>query len=292
MRFAIERISPQRAAELLQGNFDNRKLDKAKVKQWASEMTQGRWRLTSQTIAIAADGRVVDGQHRLHACVDSGVTIETAMVYDADPTTFGIVDVGKTRTGNDIWGLAGMSAPNVAAIAKVVYLYFEHSEILDWHNYGRVPNDRILEWCKKMEACEIIRKAACLESKFRKDIKGLSSVIGASLAIYAIEGGVPLETTWDKVYGRLLKMVGLSEGEPVYALSRIINKRDTTTSIREGNPFRTKNNSGTNVARTRLSVLLRVIADQLNGKERVQYALSDGQTLILPSVALRKELAA
>ena len=292
MRFAIETISPQRAAELLQGNFDNRKLDKAKVKQWASEMSQGRWRLTSQTIAIAADGRVVDGQHRLHACVDSGVTIQTAMVYDADPTTFGIVDVGKTRTGNDIWGLAGMSAPNVAAIAKVVYLYFEHSEISDWHNYGRVPNDRILGWCKEMEACEIIRKAANLESKFRKDIKGLSSVIGASLAIYAIEGGVPLETTWEKVYDRLLKMVGMSEGEPVYALSRIINKRDTTSSIREGNPFRTKNNSGPNVQRTRLSVLLRVIADQLNGKERVQYALTDGQALIVPSVALRRELAA
>ena len=66
----------------------------------------------------------------------SGVIIQPAMVYDADPTTFGIVDVGKTRTGNDIWGLAGMSAPNVAAIAKVVYLYFEHSEITDWHNYG------------------------------------------------------------------------------------------------------------------------------------------------------------
>ena len=45
------------------------------------------------------------------------------------------------------------------------------------------------QWCY-MEACEIIRKAANLESKFRKDIKGLSSVIGASLAIYAIEGGV------------------------------------------------------------------------------------------------------
>jgi len=292
MRFAIETISPQRAAELLQGNFDNRKLDKAKVKQWASEMSQGRWRLTSQPIAIAADGRVVDGQHRLHACVDSGVTIQTAIAYDADPSTFGVIDVGKTRTGNDIWGLAGMSAPNVAAIAKVVYLYFEHSEILDWQNHGRVPNDRILDWCKTMEACEIIRKAAHLEQKFRKDIKGLSSVVGASLAIYAIEGGVPLETTWEKVYDRLLKMVGMSEGEPVYALSRIINKRDTTTSIREGNPFRTKNNSGPNVARTRLSVLLRVIADQLNGKERVQYALTDGQTLIVPSVALDKELAA
>ena len=35
MRFAIETISPQRAAELLQGNYDNRKLDKAKVNQWA-----------------------------------------------------------------------------------------------------------------------------------------------------------------------------------------------------------------------------------------------------------------
>lgn len=292
MRFTTETITPKRAAELLVGNTDNRKLDKNKVKQWAAEMTAGRWRLTSQTIAIATSGRVVDGQHRLHACVESGVTIETAMAYDADESTFGIVDVGKTRTGTDIWGLAGMSAPNVAAIAKVVYLYFEQSETVDWQNIGRVPHDRILEWCQQKDACETIRRAAQFEGKFRKEIKGLSSVIGASLAIYELEGLVPIETTWEKVYERMLKMVGISEGEPIYALSRIINKRDTTGAIREGNPFRTKNNSGINVARTRLSVLLRVIADQLNGRERSAYVLTDGQRLITPSQALEGEFAA
>ena len=31
------------------------------------EMTQGGGFLTNQTIAIAADGRAADGQHRLHA---------------------------------------------------------------------------------------------------------------------------------------------------------------------------------------------------------------------------------
>lgn len=58
-------ISPEQAAKWLERNDNNRNVNVAKVKKMAKDMREGHWDTTHQGIAIASDGTLVDGQHRL-----------------------------------------------------------------------------------------------------------------------------------------------------------------------------------------------------------------------------------
>ena len=60
-------ISPEQAAKWLERNDNNRNVNVAKVKKMAKDMREGHWDTTHQGIAIASDGTLVDGQHRLLA---------------------------------------------------------------------------------------------------------------------------------------------------------------------------------------------------------------------------------
>ncbi|MFF3864088.1 hypothetical protein [Streptomyces sp. NPDC002209] len=62
-----------------------------------SAMLAGEYLLTHQPVAFDALGRLIDGQHRLAAVVQSGVTVQMWVIIGADPDTFGVVDTGLAR---------------------------------------------------------------------------------------------------------------------------------------------------------------------------------------------------
>src|SRR5690606_16390953 len=69
-------ITPALADVMLRYNDANRPLSAATVRKYARQMGEGRWRLTKQPIIFSKSHKLLDGQHRLHACVESGVTIQ------------------------------------------------------------------------------------------------------------------------------------------------------------------------------------------------------------------------
>lgn len=271
-RFEETTLTPELAEKLLQGNTGNRKLDKAKVAQWTREIEHLRWRLTNETIAIAKDGRVVDGQHRLHAVVKAQKPIRVVICWDADPDTFGVINIGKVRTGNDIWGIAGHTSTNAAASAKLVYLYENHRQDADWHNKGRLSADLILRWCQQQDIVDVISRAAYRERDFGKQIKSVGACVGASLSLIEIhsKGRLTCDEVYKKVFEPVVTCLGLQEGMPSYVLNRILNNRDSKSGKEAGNPFRT-GIFGPNVQRSRLGILLRVILDTYNNVERKVY---------------------
>ncbi len=63
MKTAIETITPEIAKALLVGNYCNRAIRKSRVEQLTNDIKVGRWQVTHQGIAIAENGRLLDGQH-------------------------------------------------------------------------------------------------------------------------------------------------------------------------------------------------------------------------------------
>lgn len=77
-RVQIMQITPQMAGNWLERNHPaNRKLRPNKVRQYAADMRLNRWHLSTQVIAFDADKQVCNGQHTLHAVVESGCTVST-----------------------------------------------------------------------------------------------------------------------------------------------------------------------------------------------------------------------
>lgn len=67
-------IDAASAREMLENRANNRRISPSRVSIYAQHMSTGTWTLTHQGICLDANGRVNDGQHRLSAVVESGVS--------------------------------------------------------------------------------------------------------------------------------------------------------------------------------------------------------------------------
>lgn len=98
MHSCVELIGPAEARAILAENRGNRPLAESRVKALASMILSGDWQTTHQGIAIAEDGRLLDGQHRLNAIIRAGVPVRIMVTRDMDAGTFAVMDRGGTRT--------------------------------------------------------------------------------------------------------------------------------------------------------------------------------------------------
>lgn len=105
-------VTPEMAVKLLNGNEDNRKLRPSVVREYAIYMQSGQWRENGETIAITKKGTLLNGQHRLHAVIASGVSVKMVFVTleatdgKGELTALGIIqDRGSVRNHSDISGV-------------------------------------------------------------------------------------------------------------------------------------------------------------------------------------------
>jgi hypothetical protein len=97
-------IHPQMAQVMLSTSTGNRKLRSNHVKRLAEAMLRGEWRITSQGIGFDVTGALRDGHHRLHAIVQSGVSVEMTVVLGLSTTAYQVTDVGMRRTYAELVG--------------------------------------------------------------------------------------------------------------------------------------------------------------------------------------------
>lgn len=103
---SIEEITPEIAEQYLELNYkSNRPLKQVSVNQLARDMSEGKFILNpSAPIIFTEDGTLIDGQHRLWACVQCGCPFKTFVVRGADEKTYDVIDIGNTRSVADVIG--------------------------------------------------------------------------------------------------------------------------------------------------------------------------------------------
>jgi hypothetical protein len=131
MVFSEEIVTPQRAESILDtANFGNRKLDSNRVALYAKAMRTGKWKLSADTLKFDSNNRLQDGQHRLWAVIEAGIPITFAVIRNADPNTFDVLDTGKGRRVTQVLGLMGVTnGGHMASIGKRVLLYDEGKDV-------------------------------------------------------------------------------------------------------------------------------------------------------------------
>ena len=95
-------VTPALAAEWLHANLANRPLRATRVASFAEQMAQGRWVLTTDAIGVDTSGRLLNGQHRLSAIVQSGVAVLMVVARGLPPKAMDAIDLGLKRTLGDI----------------------------------------------------------------------------------------------------------------------------------------------------------------------------------------------
>ena len=228
MNSKVITITPEMAKDMLERNMkNNRRVSKETVMRYARIMKAGGWNLTHQGIAFDTNGKLIDGQHRLHAIVQANVPVELLVTNGVEHIAGEAftIDAGLRRTTLNIMQISG--------IEDVVYKNTSNyiSSYIRW----KIPGKRTAS------AAEIISyidrhytDIAELYSMTRTDLgnsktRRIPSLIGAALlgAIYRGENQDALEK-FCQVY-RKNDVVGCEN----YCAKHALNIRDYVRDHRD-----------------------------------------------------------
>jgi hypothetical protein len=114
----ILNITPEMAAQMLAQNPENRPIKRKWVEKLARDMASGHWQVNGDAIRLNGDGSLIDGQHRLSACVESGVPFTSLVISGLPHDVRATIDGGVKRTYGD--RLAMRNVPNSNLVASAV----------------------------------------------------------------------------------------------------------------------------------------------------------------------------
>lgn len=141
-------ITPKQSAEWLAGQDKsfNRSLRPRLVQRYTRDMKAGRWAVNGEPIVFDRKGRLVNGWHRLHACVAAGVPFRSAVVFGVEPEVFDTYDSGGGRSSRDVLQIAGVADSTVVApLCKWIWRHEQGDGDPFKITGGRVPTIRELE---------------------------------------------------------------------------------------------------------------------------------------------------
>jgi hypothetical protein len=124
---AVMEVTPALARAWLMTNVGNRPASSAHVKKIQKAITEGRWKLTGDPIRFSESGKLIDGQHRLQAIVNSGVTVRAVVMHGLQDSIFDVIDIGKGRGRSDLLcidiGLPVETSKILGTAASIAYDY-------------------------------------------------------------------------------------------------------------------------------------------------------------------------
>lgn len=134
MKTAIKTITPEWAKSILETkNHRNRPLSETFVSRLARDIKCGAFVTTHQGLAFDENGDLLDGQHRLAACVLANTPITLPVTTGIELrhklngsfiNTFELIDAGKPRAVGQMLNMAGYPNGNkVAAAVKAAILF-------------------------------------------------------------------------------------------------------------------------------------------------------------------------
>lgn len=137
----IVNITPKGAQKFLDEEPDgqpNRAVNQGHVAWLAKQMKDGSWKLNGESIIVGSNHALLDGRHRLHAVIQSGVTIRTLLIRGVDPLLFHTIDTGKQRGVADILTIAGFKHSKVqATVARMLFRLREKPDSIFHSDSGR-----------------------------------------------------------------------------------------------------------------------------------------------------------
>lgn len=109
VQFEKKLITPELAKEMLASNEGNRKLKLSAVEKYAKEIKSGFWKEdTGEVIKISKSGKVLDGQHRLHAIIKADTALNLHICSGLEDEIFKVIDTGVSRNSNDVFAISGI----------------------------------------------------------------------------------------------------------------------------------------------------------------------------------------
>jgi hypothetical protein len=208
---SLETITPVIAREMLKLNTNNRRLDPEEVLYLSGAMSRREWVVNGETISFDTDEILVDGQHRLHAVVASGVSIETLVIRDLPTSARDVVGQERVRKLSEQLAVEGFERSVYLASAVNNLHRFTGEEI----RKGRGIRPSANQALERLRQSPELQESVALVSVIPREI-GFGPV-GVLATMHFLFRQVDPEPT-DQFFTSLIDGEGLAVGDPILLL--------------------------------------------------------------------------
>ena len=220
-------VTPDYAQELLKKNDRNRGISKYVLGNYVADMKLDRWKDSASQIQISSEGSLLNGQHRLHAVVESGRSQYFTITKGLESETQDVMDLGKTRTVADALSIRGVKNWHMVAASIRLHYGWQTGTPIKTFEGGRTGRTKaqeielILQEKDKIPMLgEVMNMASRATSAFRP-------LTGASVGAFLIESVMLPPGTWEYARNFIEQVTTgerLFDRDPILVLRNRLNK--------------------------------------------------------------------
>lgn len=246
----VQNVTPEDAKRWLGVNSHNRHLSDRRIDILAAAIKRGEWELNGEAIKFDEDGKLLDGQHRLHAIIKADKGVQMVIVRGLAPIAQETMDTGKKRSIADVLTLRGI--PTAHMLGSALRSYWRYKQDGEFHSggirYAPTNQELIALWEKNPGLLESVKTIGRLSQR-----SPLKTPTGARAIHYVVAEKHGVEVA-DDFFEKLYDFgYGGPKTDPVIALrKRLLDSegvRDTMHS------------------RVKLALMVKAINAYLNGEE-------------------------
>ena len=212
MNTIIQDVTPLMAAAWLLKNDNNRNIRPALVDRLKRDMSAGLWKSNGETIKFDCVGNLIDGQHRLMACVASAVTLKSVVVVRGiDLDCYLTIDTGQLKSFSDVIGSRGeRNATTLAGAARLIVIWDNGK--LSFNASPMTPSSQ--EMISVVEKYESLRDVANYVASRR--IHGMTTSMAGLIGLSASLAGQ--WERFDLFYDRVRRGESITKTDPEFLL--------------------------------------------------------------------------
>ncbi|AUH68485.1 hypothetical protein [Gordonia sp. YC-JH1] len=221
---SIETITPEIAERYLTKNTHNRNVREVRVNAYAADMENGDWKWNGEAIKFAEDGTLLDGQHRLHAIVRSGITVQMLVIRDLPKSTQHTMDTGANRKFSDVLKLRGEEHyVGLAAAVRGVYLWNQGFRTFGGGSRSSVSNSVLLH---ELDRNPWLRDVVPLLTRVSHNA---FLPIQVSAAIFHACSNIEPDDATD-FFEKLSHGIDQNVDQPIFTLAKLLQKNRSNTT--------------------------------------------------------------
>ena len=228
MNAEILTVTPEMAEDWLRSNHKNRGLTRKYVRRYARMMKDNDWLVTADAIGFDKNGRLLNGQHRLNAVIESGIPQQFVVVTGLDTDSFDRHDTGRPRNSSQILSIEGY--PNTTRMAAAIRLLMGFED--DKDSPGARSNVQPMSSLSyaKMHGDKLVDSVRLGNKAYREGPKlARPSILG--FLHYAMRHR-DSQKAWDFIYGVSTGMGIESTDDPRYAMrERLIRESSSVSTL-------------------------------------------------------------
>lgn len=220
-----ELVTVNQAQAWLAHKVKNRPVYTSVVNEYKRHMMSGNWTdKTAEPIKIAKSGKLLDGQHRLTALIQSGLkSLWLPVARDLEEDVFDVLDSGKRRNGTDLLAIEEYKHPSkVAKLVRFIEAYRAGRYDSDARGHGLHLTAREILQLADVNKRKYEKLAAQGATWQTKSGKLLPEAIFAGM-YYFIEKVSDKDYAWD-FFESLATSLNIQKGDPVAVLRRTLSQ--------------------------------------------------------------------